>query len=356
MKNNLVLISHPKSHLHVQPFPRPNLESFDSPLRIQMAERYLDDKELITRVIREKAPRASTEDILRVHTPYLFESVRLMSELGSGNLGEAAYASPDLLRNALVSAGGAIRAGEKVIKKDATHSFSMMRPPGHHASRSTAAGLCYFNNVAIAVRKLMDIDGIQKMTVFDFDDHFGNGTSDIFYENPSVQYIGIHEYDYENFGVGHYNELGYGEAVGTNINIPLLDGASNKVYQEAMERLVIPSIEAFKPDLIAVSAGFDSHYADPVGNMNVDSSIYWFIGKAIKELVTRLGNAGTFSVMEGGYNPMMTGPSIYAYLSGLLGEDCPELEDQIEREPVKTLDDSNSGIIDQVIDTVSRFW
>ncbi|MHA1906246.1 MAG: histone deacetylase family protein [Candidatus Thorarchaeota archaeon] len=356
MKNTLALIRHPKSHLHVQPFPRPNLESFDAPLRIQMAERYLEEKGLVDRVIQEKAPRASAEDILRVHTPYLFESVRLLSEFGSGNLGEAAYASPDLQRNALVSAGGAIRAAEKVTKKETTHSFSLMRPPGHHASRSTAAGLCYFNNVAIAVRKIMMGDDMTRVTILDFDDHFGNGTADIFYEDPSVQYISIHEYDYENFGVGHYEELGYGDAMGTNVNIPLLDGASNTVYQEAMERIVVPTISSFKPDMIAISAGFDSHYTDPVGNMNVDSSLFWFIGNSIKNLVETLGNIGSFSVMEGGYNPMMTGPSIFAYLSGLLGDECPVLEDQMERQPVKTLDDSNSGIIDQVIDTVSRFW
>jgi acetoin utilization deacetylase AcuC-like enzyme len=356
MKKTLAIIRHPKSHLHVQPFPRPNLESFDAPLRIQMAERFLEDRGLFNEVTQEKAPRASTEDILRVHTPYLYETVRLLSEFGSGNLGEAAYASPDLLRNSLVSAGGAIRAAERVVKKDVTHSFSLMRPPGHHASSSTAAGLCYFNNIAIAVRKIMMIDDISKVTILDFDDHFGNGTAQIFYDDANVQYISIHEYDYENFGVGHYDELGYGEAVGTNINIPLLDGASNRVYKEAIERVVIPSIESFKPQILAISAGFDAHYADPVGNMNIDSSTYWFIGSTIKGLVEKLDMIGSFSVMEGGYNPMMTGPSIFAYLSGLIGDDCPALEDQVEREPVKTLDDSNSGIIDQVIDNTRRFW
>jgi acetoin utilization deacetylase AcuC-like enzyme len=356
MKNSLVVVRHPKSHLHVQPYPRPNLESFDAPLRIQMAERYLDEKGLFDRITEEKAPRASTEDILKVHTPYLYESVRISSDFGSGNIGEAAYASPDLLRNSMISAGGAIRAMERVVKKDVTHSFSLMRPPGHHASRSNAAGLCYFNNIAIAVRKALENDNISRVTIFDFDDHFGNGTAEIFYDIPSVQYVGIHEYDYENYGSGHYVELGHGDAEGTNVNVPLLDGTSNTVYKEAIERVVIPAITAFRPDIIAISAGFDPHYADPVGNMNIDSSVFWYIGKTLNDLQKKLGEVGTFSAMEGGYNPMMTGPSIFAYLSGLIGDECPTLEDQIERAPVKTLDDSNSGIIDQVVDTVSRFW
>lgn len=355
-KREMLLITHPKSHLHVQPFPRPNLESFESPLRTQMAELYLSECEIYPKLEKEKAPKATTEDILRVHSPYLLETVRLMSHLGSGGLGEAAYASPDLLRNSLASAGGAIRAAERVTNGDFQNAFSLMRPPGHHASRSTAAGLCYFNNVALAVTKVIEANAIEKITILDFDDHFGNGTAEIFYANPNVQYISIHEYDYENFGIGHYEELGYGEAVGTNVNIPLLDGASDTVYKQAMDRVVVPSIKAFKPQILAVSAGFDTHYADPVGNMNVDTSTFWEVGKMLGKLVKELSLIGSFSVLEGGYNPLVTGPSIQAYIMGLLGEEKPALKDQVAREPIKSLDDANIDIIDQVVEIVSRFW
>lgn len=355
-KKRMILISHPRSHLHVQPFPKPNLESFEAPLRTQMAELYLSECGIFNKVEREKAPRATTEDILGVHTPYLFESVRLMSNLGSGGLGEAAYASPDLLRNSLTSAGGAIRAAERVAGGEFEMAFSLMRPPGHHASRSTAAGLCYFNNVALAVRKAMNMDAIERVTIFDFDNHFGNGTAGIFYDDPNVQYISIHEYDYENFGIGHYEELGYGDAVGTNINIPLLDGASDIVYKQAIERIVIPSIQSFKPQIIAISAGFDAHYADPVGNMNIDTSTFYEIGKTISDLAKNQNMIGSFSVLEGGYNPLVIGPSIQSYILGMLDEKKPELKDQVKREPIRTLDDANIEIIDQVVEIVGRFW
>ncbi|MDF1538072.1 MAG: histone deacetylase [Candidatus Thorarchaeota archaeon] len=352
----MLLITHPKSHLHVQPFPRPNLEAFEAPLRTQMAEHYLSECGISTKLEREKAPKATAEDILKVHSPYLLETVRLMSNLGSGNLGEAAYASPDLLRNALASAGGAIRAAERVTEGVFQHAFSLMRPPGHHASRSTPAGLCYFNNVALAVTKVMEKKSIERVTIVDFDDHFGNGTAEIFYANPNVQYISIHEYDYENFGIGHYEEFGYGEAVGSNINIPLIDGSSDMVYKQAMDRIIVPSIKSFKPHLLAVSAGLDTHYADPVGNMNVDTSTYWEYGKALGELVKELDMVGSFSVLEGGYNPLVTGPSIHAYIMGLLQEAKPDLQDQIGREPIESLDNANIDIIDQVVEVVSRFW
>ncbi|MFW9907095.1 MAG: histone deacetylase family protein [Candidatus Thorarchaeota archaeon] len=355
-KDRMAVITHPKSHHHVQPFPRPNLESFEAPLRTQMAEHYLRETGLLNEVDQQKAPRANIEDILKVHTPYLVESVRLMSNIGSGVIGESAHASPDLYRTAMISVGGAILAAELVARNEVKHAFSLMRPPGHHASRSTAAGLCYFNNIAIATMKLMDSSDIKRVTIFDFDDHFGNGTADIFYANKNVQYISIHEYDYENFGIGHYEELGFGEAVGTNINIPLIDATSDMVYREAVKRIAIPSILKFEPDIIGLSAGFDSHYADPVGNMNIDTSTFWYIGKTINETVEKLGIRGSFSVLEGGYNPLIIGPSIHALLYGLDGREMPKLQDQIQRETVKSLDDANLGVLDKVEEIVGRFW
>ncbi|MBN2230327.1 MAG: histone deacetylase, partial [Candidatus Thorarchaeota archaeon] len=267
-----VLITHPKSYQHIAPYPRPNLEAFEAPLRLQMAERYLGLHEKTKNLERVKATRAPQEDILRIHSPYLYETVKLMASLGGGNLGESAQASPDVFRNALISVGGAVCAAEYSLDKPHVHAFSLLRPPGHHATHSNPGGLCFFNNVAIAVAKVKQEKGIKRVTILDFDDHYGNGTAEIFYQDPSVQYISIHEYDYDNYGLGHYEELGYGDAIGTNINIPLLDGASDTVYKAALERVVIPSIKAFEPKMIAISAGFDPHYADPVGNMNIDSS------------------------------------------------------------------------------------
>ncbi len=352
----IVLITHPKSHQHIAPYPKPNLEAFEAPLRLQMADRFLSMYNKTRGFERVKAPRASQEDIMRVHTPYLYESVRLMANLGGGNLGESAQASPDVFRNALVSAGGAMHAASYSIDNPDTHVFSLLRPPGHHATRSNPGGLCFFNNVAIAVEKIRAENAIERITILDFDDHFGNGTSEIFYADPLVQYISIHEYDYDGYGLGHYEELGFGEATGTNINIPFLDGASDTVYKAAFEKVVLPSVKKHKPEVIAVSAGFDPHYADPVGNMNIDSSTFWHIGTVLHSLSEDLPIKGAFSVLEGGYNPLITGPSIAAYLLGLLGEKLPKMEDQVERETIESLDTANLEIIDEVVSIVSRFW
>ncbi|MHA2396038.1 MAG: histone deacetylase family protein [Candidatus Thorarchaeota archaeon] len=355
-KDKIAFISHPKSSLHKMPFPKPHLEAFESPLRTQIAERYLDQEGILENTVRVKAPRAKLEDVRMVHSAYLIETVGLMSDIGSGQLGEAAYASPDLLRTALLSAGGALRGTEMVVSGEVKHAFSLMRPPGHHATSSNSMGLCYFNNVAIATRKVLRNKGINKVSIIDFDNHHGNGTSEIFYSDDNVQLISVHEYDYENFGLGHYAEIGHGNAKGTNINIPLLETSSNVSYETTIDRVMGPALTKFKPDIIMVSAGYDAHYADPVGNMDVDSQIFWRFGSFVREMVEATGAKGSIWVLEGGYNPFSLGPSIRASLEGLVGKDVPKLEDQIEREEYQQIIDANNEVVEKVIETIEPHW
>ena len=355
VKDKIAYISHPKASLHRMPFPKPHLESFESPLRFQMAERYLEQSGVLSEMVRVKAPRATLKDPLLVHSPYLVDTVELMSEIGSGQLGESAYASPDLIRAALLTVGGTIRGVDMILVGDVNHAFVLMRPPGHHASTSNPMGLCYFNNVAIAAAHALQNETVNRVSIIDFDDHHGNGTSEIFYENPNVQYISFHEYDYENFGLGHYDELGYGEGKGTNINIPLVEASPDSSYESAINRIMIPALKSFNPDLIMVSAGYDAHYADPVGNMDIDSRTYWRFGREIGSLVKSSNAKGSVWVLEGGYNPFTIGPSIHASLDGLAGKNMPILDDQIEREVNKLVVDSNIEIIDKVLETIKPY-
>jgi acetoin utilization deacetylase AcuC-like enzyme len=317
-----------------------------------MAESYLRSRGILDGLLCIKSPLAKEKAALLVHSPYLVDSVRLMSEIGTGQLGESAYASSELFRTALLAVGGAMRSAELVRKGEALHAFSLMRPPGHHASTSTPSGLCFFNNAAIAVRYAMKRLGVGRATILDFDDHFGNGTAEIFYSDPNVQYISIHEYDYESFGLGHYMEVGHGRAMGTKINIPLVEMTPDSSYISAIDRVVIPAIERFRPEVLAVSAGYDSHYADPVGNMNVTSKVYWYLGKTVTELVEKLDCSGSFWVLEGGYNPLMIGPCVEASLAGLAKRSLPKLDDQVEREPDESIIETNESIIEQVLETL----
>jgi acetoin utilization deacetylase AcuC-like enzyme len=320
-----------------------------------MAERYLEQSGILSKTIRVKAPKATLKDPLLVHSPYLVDTVEMMSEIGTGQLGESAYASPDLIRTALLTVGGAMKGVDMILSGDVKHAFVLMRPPGHHASTSNPMGLCYFNNVAIATAHALKNESIKRVSIIDFDDHHGNGTSEIFYTNPDVQYISFHEYDYENFGLGHYDELGYGDGKGTNVNIPLMEASSDISYKSAINRIMIPAVKSFKPDLILVSAGYDAHYADPVGNMNIDSQTYWRFGSEVRKIVESIGVKGSVWVLEGGYNPFTIGPSIRASLEGLLGNELPHLEDQIEREVSKVIVESNDEIIEKVLETIKPY-
>lgn len=354
--DNIALISHPKADLHRMPFPKPHLEAFESPLRTQIALKYLNQVGLLDDTIQVKAPKAKIEETRIVHSAYLVDSIILMSDLGTGQLGEASYASPDLLESALLSVGGAIKGAEMVVSGQVTHAFSLMRPPGHHATSSNPMGLCYFNNIAIATRHVLKSSDINRVSIIDFDDHHGNGTSEIFYSDANVQMISIHEYDYENFGLGHFSELGHGDARGTNINIPFLETSPNQSYETCIAKVVGPAIKRFSPDIIMVSAGYDAHYADPVGNMDVDSQIFWRFGEFIRKMVETTGARGSVWVLEGGYNPFILGPSIRASLEGLLGKKIPKLDDQIDREVYQHIIDANDEIIEKVLETVKPFW
>ena len=353
--DKIAFISHPMPNAHMAPFPRPNLESFESPLRTEMAELYLRRRGVLDGLMCIRAPCAKENTVLLVHSPYVLDSIKVMSTIGMGQVGESAYVSPELLRAALLAVGGAMRSAELVAKGEMLHAFSLMRPPGHHASTSNPAGLCFFNNLAIAVRHATRHLGVKRVSILDFDDHYGNGTAEVFYADPNVQYISIHEYDYENFGLGHYMEIGHGEAAGTKINIPLVDMTPDSSYISAIDRVVTPVIERFRPEILAVSAGYDSHYADPVGNMDVTSKVYWQIGSVVTRLVEKLGCLGSFWVLEGGYNPLVVGPCIEASLEGLAKHPLPKLDDQVERKPQEAVIETNESIIEQVLETIDAY-
>ncbi len=353
--DDIAIVTAEKTALHFVQFPRPSLEAYESPIRVQMAERHLRERGILQQMKQYRAQKARTEDIMSVHSPHLVDTVRLMTELGSGEIGESAYASPGLLDAALLSAGGAIQAAEIVVQGRNRHAFALVRPPGHHASTSNAMGLCYFNNVAVAVRRAFTKEPVNRVTILDIDDHYGNGTAEIFYSDKNVQYISIHEYDYDNNGLGHFGEMGHGDAIGTKINIPLLESSPDESYASALRRIVVPAIKSFRPNIIAVSAGFDAHYQDPVGNMNIDSSTFWLVGDTIRRLVDSVDAIGSFWVLEGGYNPATLGLCIESSLTGLAGLECPHYPDQIPREIDSELLSANNDIIDRVIEAIQVY-
>jgi acetoin utilization deacetylase AcuC-like enzyme len=239
---------------------------------------------------------AKEEDILRVH------SKNLLNKVKSGNF--LSFDCPNyenIFYYSSLSAGAAIKAAEHALNKE--YSFSLMRPPGHHASKEKIGGFCYFNNIAIAVSYLFDnYQDIKKAGIIDFDVHHGNGTQDIFLNNKNVRYVSLHQSP-------HYPGTGL-ESQDNCFNYPLPSNIEEKEYIQIFKR-AISKIKEFNPDIIAVSAGFDAFKQDYLSGINLEIETYSRIARLIMKL-----NKPVFSVLEGGYSSKI-GDCVYAYLKEL---------------------------------------
>ncbi len=236
-------------------------------------------------------------DILLAHSKSLLEEVR------SENFYEPDTPSIKGIYNyALLSAGSSVLCSEEAVKKEP--SFSLMRPPGHHATKTQLGGFCYFNNIAVAVRHLISCSLACKVAILDIDCHHGNGTQDIFLGEESVLFISLHQVPLYP-GTGLISEKNC-------LNFPLPPGTGEEEYLNTLEK-AIKEIQKFNPDIIAVSAGFDTYKKDPLTNMNLEKTSY----KKIGELISGLG-VPRFAVLEGGYSPDLP-ECIYNFILGFQG-------------------------------------
>ena len=202
---------------------------------------------------------------------------------------------------ARLAAGGALAMADGIVAGDVENGFVLSRPPGHHAERGMALGFCLFNNVAIAARYLQRTHGVDKVLILDFDVHHGNGTQHTFEEDPSVMYASIHQYPYYP-GTGAVSETGMGRGAGATVNCPVPAGAGDEEYQRAFNERILPAAEAFAPEFVIVSAGFDAHAADPLAQVRVSTECFaWMTGRIV-EVADKHAGGRVLSMLEGGYN------------------------------------------------------
>ncbi len=203
---------------------------------------------------------------------------------------------------ALLAAGGTIAAGRATMAGEVSNAFALIRPPGHHAGRASGGGFCYFNNLAIVVEWLKREFKLKRVFVLDWDAHHGNGTQDIFYEDPSVLYMSIHQDGRTLYpGTGFVEEVGSGKGEGYNVNVPLPPGSSDAEYLSAMLELFVPLTEAFKPELIAVSAGMDALADDPLTGLQLSETVYGQLTGFVMQQAEKLCKGRVLLVLEGGY-------------------------------------------------------
>ncbi|MGI9228891.1 MAG: histone deacetylase family protein [Gammaproteobacteria bacterium] len=220
---------------------------------------------------------------------------------------------------ALLAAGATLTLADNIMQQHIHNGFALVRPPGHHAERDQALGFCLFNNVAILARQLQAGYGLDKIVILDWDVHHGNGTQHTFEDDPSVLYISTHQYPYYP-GTGARSETGTGRGNGATLNCPMSAGSGDDEYEAAFTDIILPRIDAFKPEFIIISAGFDAHRDDPLGQINLTTAFFGWMTARILELADKHCAGRVLSVLEGGYHLQALSLCVAEHLRVMTGE------------------------------------
>lgn len=261
------------------------------------------------------APLVAEDDLLRCHPQTHLDAIRVAAPNdGWRSLDADTHMSVGSLEAAYRAAGGAVKAVDLVLAGDVSNAFVAMRPPGHHAERETAMGFCFFGNVAVAAKHALDFHGLGRVAIVDFDVHHGNGTQDLVEDDPRVLFCSSHQMPlYPGTGAAH--ETG----VGNVLNVPLADGAGSAAFQAAWQDQVFTRIEAFAPEFLLISAGFDAHADDPLAGMMLNDADFAWVTEGLCDLADRFCDGRVVSCLEGGYDLGALGRSARAHVNVLEG-------------------------------------
>src|SRR5258708_6476225 len=250
----------------------------------------------------EVAPSPPTDDqLLAVHTADYLELLAWTETQKGMQLGPDTYVLPTSYGVAKLSSGAAICGVDAVLSGKANNALVYARPPGHHATPQMGMGFCLLSNVAIAARHAQIAYGLQRILIVDYDVHHANGTQDVFYDDPSVMFISTHQFPWYP-GTGKLNDIGTGKGEGATVNVPLPAGAGDQGFTDVYMQIVWPAARRFQPELILVSAGFDAHCADPLGQLNLILKGIDYLTRELLAMASALCDGKIVFVLEGGYN------------------------------------------------------
>jgi len=304
-----LLITHPDCLDHRPPEGHP-----ERPDRLRAIEAALA-ADAFRDLVRAEAPEAALETIALCHPMELVTELRdATPQEGLTQIDADTVMSPGSFEAALRAAGGAVYAVDEVMAGRADNAFVATRPPGHHAETIRPMGFCLFNNAAIAARYAQTRHGLERVAIVDFDVHHGNGSQDIFWDDPTVMYSSTHQMPLYP-GTGAVSERGEHDTI---VNAPLRSGDGGQQFREAFETRILPRVGDFRPDLIIISAGFDAHQRDPLANLNLlEPDFAWATGR-IMEIAGRTAAGRVVSVLEGGYDLRGLAGSAAAHVATLM--------------------------------------
>ena len=294
----LTIIEHEDFYKHRMP------QILESPRRLKIISKALDDSKLLEKsdVKKESPEKADEEILLRLHTEQLVETVKHGSMIGETAITGDTITNEFTFESAKRAVGGTILAAEKAISNENSINFVLTRPPGHHATRANAMGFCFFNNIALAANYLIEKKKAKRIAIIDIDNHYGNGTADIFYDRNDVLKISLHADPRISFPFqGRISELGEKEGEGYNICVPLPPKTGDKEYLQMFDRIIPSIVREYKPNVIFVAVGFDGLDEDPYGYLGLSPLVFQAISERISNLAKEICSNKIVLALEGGY-------------------------------------------------------
>ena len=299
-------ITHPSYLLHNMGDWHP-----ESPDRLRAVDDRLHAAHLFDYLVHFEATRADRSQLLRVHDAAYIDFVEASSPReGFHALDPDTNMNPHTLKAAWHAAGGAAMAVDSIMRGEVGNAFVACRPPGHHATRTQAMGFCFFNNVAVAAAHALDVHGLERVAIVDFDVHHGNGTENIFRDDPRVMLCSTFQHPFYPF-------CGADTVSDHIVNVPLPAGTTGSTYREAFSTRITPSLENFRPQMLLCSAGFDGHREDDMAQFGLVEADYIWITEQVMAVAARHAEGRIVSVLEGGYDLSSLGRSVAAHVKTL---------------------------------------
>jgi len=303
----VALITHAECQLHDMGPHHP-----ESPARLQAIHDQLVASGLEWIMRHYDAPEASHEQLLRVHTELYIRSIfEAAPTEGHVQLAVDNIMNPHTLSAALHAAGAAVLGVDLVMRNEVENVFCAVRPPGHHAERDRAMGFCFFNNIAVAAAHALEVHGLQRVAIVDFDVHHGNGTEHIFKDDDRVLFCSTFQHPF-------YPYSGHDSSNDHIINAPLSAGSDGVIFREAVQQFWLPALDDFQPQLLLCSAGFDAHYEDDMASLRLNDSDYQWVTSQIKSVAKRYAGGRVVSALEGGYALPALARSVVEHIKALL--------------------------------------
>jgi len=286
---------------------RPPAGHPERPERLEAILRHLERTGYMKSCPAGTVREATDEELLRIHSPGYLKKLEAVDRQGYGAIEPDTWMSRGSLVAARLAAGAAVEAVDWVVGGKDRRALCLIRPPGHHARPAAAMGFCLFGNAAIAAKEAVAGHGVNRVLIVDFDVHHGNGTQEVFYDSPEVAFLSIHRHPFYP-GTGLKDETGTGPGLGLTANIPLPHGTPRAEYHAAFRSRLHDLADKFRPELVIISAGFDAHAEDPVGDLGLDTDDFEVLTREIVDVAKTHAEGRILSVLEGGYNvPILAG-------------------------------------------------